>query len=165
MPSKLGCGPLAAFMLILLILLMLGSNQAIGYYFSHCQDDDLLHCLFAGLDDEDTEPEEGTVVATGVYEFKGNTVTITANIPLRGGEVTGTVSGTCDGIVKGTFSGKDHGVISGTMNGVCAPFFINIPSSAEFNGTVNKTAKTVPFSFNGRGGGLTKQDSMSLAYP
>ncbi len=154
---------MAAFLLILLILLMVASNEAIGYYFSHCQDEDLLHCLFSGLEDE--EPEEGTVVATGVYEFKGNSVTITANIPLGGGAVTGTVSGTCDGIVKGTFSGQNNGAISGTMNGACAPFFINIPSSAEFSGTVNKTGKTVPFSFTGRGGGFSKNDSMSLKYP
>ncbi len=154
---------MAAFLLILLILLMVGSNEAIGYYYSHCQDDDLMHCLFSGLDDE--EPEEGTVVATGVYELKGNSVTITANIPLGGGEVTGTVSGTCDGMIKGTFNGKNNGVISGTMKGACAPFFINIPSSADFNGTVNKTGKTVPFSFTGRGGGLTHEGSMSLSYP
>jgi hypothetical protein len=155
---------MAAFLLILLILLMVGSNEAIGYYYSHCQDDELMHCLFSGLDDEE-EPQEGTVIATGTYELKGNAVTITANIPLSGGDVTGTVSGTCDGMIKGTFSGQPNGAISGTMKGACAPFFINIPSSADFNGTVNKTAKTVPFSFTGRGGGLTHEDSMSLSYP
>ena len=60
-------------------------------------------------------------------------------IPLDGGNVTGTVTGTCDGMVKGTFTGKQNGVISGKLTGACSPFFVNIPSSAEFSGVVNKT--------------------------
>lgn len=161
MASKLGCGPILAFLIILLILIVLGGNQAIGYYFSHCQDIEILDCLAGGLD----EPEpEGAVVATGTYTYKGNDVNITANIPLEGGTVTGTVSGTCEGTVKATFSGQNNGVISGKMMGACSPFFVNIPASAEFSGTVNKTSKTVPFHFSGRGGGLTHDGSMSLSW-
>lgn len=158
----MGCGPLAAFIIILLILLLLGSNEAIGYYYSHCQHADFFECMFSGLD----EPEpEGAVVATGTYEFKGNTVNITANIPLDGGNVTGSVSGSCDGTIKATYSGQNNGVISGTMMGTCDPFFVKIPASADFSGTVNKTAKNVPFSFTGQGGGFSHEGSMSLTYP
>ena len=160
--AKTGCGPMAAFLIIFLILLMLGSNQAIGYYYSHCNGRELFDCLLGGL--EEPEPE-GAVVATGTYSYKGNDVHITANIPLEGGSVTGTVSGTCDGTVRGTFSGGQNGAISGTMSGVCSPFFVNIPASASFSGTVNKDGKIVPFSFSGRGGGLTHDGSMSLTYP
>ncbi len=152
---------MAAFILVVLILLLLGSNEALGYYFSHCRDIDLLECLFSGLD----EPEpEGEVSATGTYEFKGNSVNITANIPLDGGSVTGSVSGSCDGVIKATYSGQNNGVISGTMTGTCDPFFVKIPASAQFSGTVNKTAKTVPFHFTGNGGGFTHEGSMSLSY-
>lgn len=164
MPSKLGCGPVVAFLLIVLILLMIGSNEAIGYYFTHCRDTDVMECLMSGLEDE-PEPEEGTVTATGVYDYKGNSVTITMHIPLEGGAVTGTVSGTCEGTVKGTFSGQQNGVISGKLSGVCSPFFVNIPASADFSGTVNKTGQTVPVGFTGRGGGITHQASITLAYP
>lgn len=150
------------FLLVFLILALLGSNEAMGYYFSHCQDIEILQCLMGGFDDE-PEPE-GTVVATGTYTYKGNDVHITANIPLGGGSVTGTVSGTCDGTVKATFSGQDNGVISGTMKGVCSPFFVNIPASADFSGSVNKTSKTVPFHFDGKSAGFSHSDSMTLTY-
>lgn len=154
---------MAAFILIVFILLLIGSNEAVGYYFSHCDRADIIDC-FLGTMEEEEEPE-GSVTATGVYTYKGYEVTITANIPLSGGNVTGTVSGTCEGAVKGTFSGQDNGTISGIMTGVCAPFFINIPASANFNGTVNKTGKTVPFSFTGKGGGISHEGSMTLSYP
>ncbi len=152
---------MAGFLLVLLILVLLGSNEAIGYYFSHCDDAGIFDCLM----DVTPEPEpEGAVAATGTYTYKGNDVHITMNIPLEGGAVTGTVSGTCEGKVTANFSGQNNGVISGSLSGVCAPFFINIPSSADFSGTVNKTGKTVPISFSGRGGGLTHDGSMTLSY-
>lgn len=163
MPSKLGCGPVIAFALILLILLMVGSNQAIGYYFSHCHDMDVLECMMRGLGEPEPEPE-GAVAATGTYEYKGYAVTVTMNIPLEGGNVTGTVSGTCDGTVKASFDGQSNGTISGSLHGACSPFFINIPASADFSGTVKKTAKSVPIGFTGRGGGLTHEGSMTLSW-
>lgn len=152
-----------AFLLILLILLMVGSNEALGYYYTHCKDRELLECLMSGV--EEDEPGEGDVVATGVYEYKGNSVTVTMNIPLTGGAVTGTVSGTCEGNFKGTYNGQPNGAISASMAGVCAPFFVNIPASAEFIGSVNKTGKTVPVTFAGRGGGITHEGAMTLTYP
>ena len=160
--AKSGCGPMAAFILILLVLLAIGSNEAIGYYFSHCdEEEDIFDCLLGGL--EEPEPE-GAVAATGTYSYKGYDVTVTMNIPLEGGAVTGSVSGTCEGRVKGTFSGQNNGVISGNLSGACSPFFVNIPAGAEFSGTVNKTGKTVPISFTGRGGGLTHEGAMTLQF-
>lgn len=160
---KLGCGPLAVIILILVFILGFGFNEGIERYFVRCGDgeEQLLDCIF---DATDEGPEEGAVAATGVYEFKGNSVTITMNIPLAGGNVTGTVSGTCEGSVKGTYNGKQGGAISGKMSGVCAPFFVNIPASADFSGTVNKTGKSVPITFNGTGGGFSHEGSMTLAY-
>src|SRR3989344_3928159 len=161
--AKLGCGPLAAFLLIVLILLTLGSNEAVGYYFSHCQHVEIFDCLMGALDDEE-EPEEGSVVATGVYAYKGYAVNVTANIPLKGGNVTGSVSGACEGTVKATYNGQNNGVISGTMMGTCDPFFVKVPASANFTGTVNKTGKTVPFQFTGKGAGISHEGSMTLRY-
>ncbi len=140
---------------------MVGSNEAVGYHFSHCDGMDLFDCMLHGTEDE--ELEEGAVTATGVYSYKGYDVTITMNIPLSGGKVTGTVSGTCDGTVSGTFGGS--GPISGTLSGACDPFFVNIPAGATFNGSVNKAGKTVPISFAGKGGGITHDGSMTLTYP
>lgn len=163
MPRKLGCGPLAAILLVLVALILVGSNAAVGHYYSNCQDVALFDCLMNRLEDE-PEPEEGTVTATGTYSYKGYDVNITMNIPLKGGAVTGTVSGTCDGAVKATYNGQANGKISGTLSGVCSPFFVNIPSGGDFSGTVNKSGKTVPITFNGRGGGLDHTGSMTLTY-
>ena len=162
MAKKMGCGPMAAFMLIVLILLLVGSNEAVGYYFSRCDQEDMFDCLMGKLDEP--EEEEGSVTATGTYSYKGYDVTISMNIPLAGGAVTGNVSGTCEGMVKGTYGGQNGGAISGRLSGVCSPFFVNIPSSADFSGSVNKTGKTVPIRFNGQGAGFKHEGSMVLSY-
>ncbi len=150
-------------LLIIMLIVSVGINEGIEEYFVDCEDKDLVDCALSITDEEEEEPEEGTVVATGAYEYKGNTVNITMNIPLTGGSVTGSVSGTCEGNVKGTY--VNGGSISGKMSGVCAPFFVNIPASADFSGSVNKAGKTVPISFNGTGGGFTHEGSTTLVYP
>ncbi len=154
---------MAAFIIIVLILFIVGSNEALGYYFSHCGDMDIFDCLMGGL--EEDEPEEGSVTATGTYELKGNTVDVTMHIPLTGGAVTGTVSGTCDGRITGTFDGGATGSISGSMSGACSPFFVNIPAGANFSGSVNKSSRTVQYGFNGSGGGFNHSGAMTLTYP
>lgn len=159
----MGCGTVMAFLLVLVALVLVGSNEAIGYYFSHCRDMDLLECLMSGIDEP--EPEEGAVVATGSYEHKGYTVIVNMNVPLGGGAVTGTVSGECDGKITGTYDGKQGGTVSGDMSGVCSPFFVNVPAGAAFSGTVNKTGKTVQYGFNGESAGFSHQGSMTLSYP
>lgn len=164
MAKSLGCGPMLAFILIGLILLMVGSNEAVGYHFRHCGTMDIIDC-FMGNQEDDEEPDEGEVVATGSYEYKGYPITVTANIPLAGGAVSGTVSGTCEGQLKGTYNGQPNGAFTGNLTGACSPFFINIPASAEFTGSVNKTGKTAPIMFTGRGGGISHQGSMTLTYP
>lgn len=168
MPSKLGCGPLAAVIIAVFVILMLGVNEGVGIYFTECDEEDanFFSCFLDEMmgEEEEEESEEGTVTATGAYEYKGYSVTITANIPLAGGNVTGTVSGTCDAKVKGTYNGRPNGAITGTIAGVCSPLVVNIPSSATFTGSVNKAGKTVPFNFVGQGGGLTHEGSTTLKY-
>lgn len=163
-PTKsggLGCGTLVAFIIILVILASLGFNEGFGYYLEHCGGEDMFDCLLDRV--EEPEPE-GAVTATGVYNYQDYSVTVTANIPLEGGAVTGSVSGTCEGKVKATFNGQNNGVISGKLIGGCSPFFVSVPASADFSGTVNKDSKTVPFSFTGQSVGLTHEGSMSLSY-
>ena len=165
MAGKLGCGPLAALVILAFVILFVGGNEAVGFYFTNCEDEDILDCLMSEFLEEEEEPEEGSVVATGVYTYKSFDVTVTANIPLKGGAVTGSVSGTCEGQVKGNYDGKPNGVISGAMTGVCAPFFVNIPAGANYSGSVNKTGKSVPINFTGRGAGITHEGAMVLTYP
>lgn len=160
--GAVGCGALIAIALILLILFLIGSNAALGYYFKHCQEEDFFDCLLNKIEEE--PKPEGTVAATGTYSYKDYSSTVIANIPLEGGEVTGTISGTCEGKLKGNYDGQSNGVISGKMAGACSPFFVNIPASAEFSGTVNKDRKIVPIQVKGRGAGITRDGSMTLTY-
>ena len=160
---------MAGIVIVLVVLLALGGNEAVGVYMSECASDDdasMMDCLMSMMaDDEEEKAPEGTVTATGVYTFKDYDVNVTAHIPLGGGAVTGTVSGACDGKVTGSYDGKQNGVMAGKLTGSCDPFFVKIPASADYSGTVNKTGKSVPFSFNGRGAGITHQSSMTLTFP
>lgn len=161
--GAVGCGTLIAFLIVGLILLAIGGNAVFGYYLDHCDDEEVFECLMGALEEEEAPPE-GTVTAVGPYNYKDYSVSVTMNIPLEGGGVNGSMSGTCSGQVKGSFDGKKNGVISGRITGSCSPFIVNIPASADFSGTVNKDGKVVPINFTGRGAGLTHKDSMSLSY-
>lgn len=159
-----GCGPMT-FLIILFIIgaVVFGGNAAFGFYLSECGDLDLFECA-QEIAAEEEEASEDAVTATGPYSYKDYSITMTANIPLEGGEVTGTISGDCSGKVTGSYDGANGGSISGNLNGTCNPFIVNIPASATFSGIVNKDSKTVPISFEGSGGGFSHNDSMSLAY-
>lgn len=165
-PSKAtkasGCSP-AMFLIILFVIgsMIFGGNAALGWYGSECGDLDLFECAKEIAEEE--EEAEG-VTATGPYSYKDYSITMTANIPLEGGEVTGSITGDCSGKVTGSFDGQDNGVISGKLAGACNPFIVNIPASANFSGIVNKDSKTVPISFEGSGGGFSHNGSMSLSY-
>jgi len=84
------------------------------------------------------------------------------NIPLAGGPISGSVSGTCEGRVTGSNNG---GSLTGSMSGACSPFIMAVPASATFSGSVNKAGKTVPVSFSGKGGSFTHNGSLTLTYP
>lgn len=159
-----GIGCFGTFLIGVLVFLALGfgANAGIGFYLEECPDEDIIECIMS-LGEEEPEPE-GAVAAVGTYSFKDYSVIMTANIPLEGGDVTGSLTGACDGRVKGSFDGKNNGVISGKITGTCDPFFVKIPASADFSGTVNKDSKSVPISFEGRAPGMTHEGSMSLSY-
>lgn len=160
---KVGCGPVIIFLIVLLVLLGVGGNAAFGHYLENCDEgEDLMDCMVNWAN----EPApEGSVTASGPYTYKDYTVTLTLHIPLDGGKVTGTISGACDGMVKNaSFTGQDNGTIAGKISGSCDPFFVKVPASATFGGTVNKEGKVVPISFSGKGAGFTHDGSMSLSY-
>ena len=164
MASKLGCGPIAIIAVLIVFLVVLGGNEAVGFYYTHCDrgNSNFIECIIDELFDEsDDKAAEGSVAAVGAYEYKGYSVSITLNVPLEGGAVNGTISGACDGSITGNNNG---GAISGSMSGTCDPFFVKIPAGAEFTGTVNKGAKTIAVSFNGRGGGLEHAGSTTLQW-
>ncbi len=162
-PKASGCGPMMFFIiLVVIIAFIFGINFGFGSYSANCGDMPLFDCIADIMEEEEEATNE--VTATGPYSYKDYSITMTANIPLEGGSVTGTVSGDCSGKVTGSFDGQNNGIISGKLAGACNPFFVNIPASATFSGIVNKDSKTVPISFQGSGGGFTHEGSMILSY-
>lgn len=151
--KKTGCGPLVIVAIIVVVIaLIFGADRAIK----------ALNSL-EGV--ELTDDQKKTLVtASGPYTYKDYTITLTAEIPLGGGPVNGTISGVCEGDLTGTFDGKDNGAISGQIAGTCSPFVVPVPASANFSGTVNKESKTVSIRFSGKGPGFSHSDSMTLTY-
>ena len=129
-------------------------------------DEGLIECaldLVLSDDEEEAEPEGGVTangVISGTYGGEERSVTVSISFPLKGGEVTGSFSGDCDGNIKGTFAGGNGGVISGNAKGSCA--FV-LPASSEFSGTVNQTSKTVPVSGHGSAAGFSGEGSLTLS--
>lgn len=159
-PPKMGCGIFIAICIIAFVLLGVGFNQAAGYYFEHCSDEDVFECFLS----KNEELKHIGVTAKGTYAYKDYSADFTFYIPLDGGDVTGDISGVCNGTVKGTYDGQENGVISGQMAGYCDPFFIKIPAKGTFNGIVQKEAKKVPLFIKGSGGGLEKEDNIVLTF-
>lgn len=160
--GKMGCGTVIAILIITLILVLLGINGAVGYYYEHCagEDIDLFECILKRTQ----EPETDGVAAIGTYTYKDYSADLTLYIPLEGGKVTGKIEGVCDGWAKGNFDGRDGGKISGTMGGTCDPFFVKVPGTGRFDGKVDKNNKKVILNITGKGGGIEKSDSMTLTY-
>lgn len=166
--SKSGCGPLAIIVILFVIIASLfGINEGIEAYSLKCNEgENIMDCLGRReIEESLTEEQKNSLVtATGQYSFNDYSVTVTAKIPLAGGPVIGTMSGTCSGKLRGSFSGKDNGGIEGKVKGSCSPFVVALPAGATFAGSVNKDAKTVPIGFIGKGAGLTHEGSMVLSY-
>ena len=63
-------------------------------------------------------PAKKTVVtAKGSFSYKDYSSDVTLDIPLEGGEVTGSFSGDCSGRIRGSFTGGSDGKISGKAFG------------------------------------------------
>lgn len=165
--SERGIGGLGIlFFFILLIFLIIMFDMGYIFLSKECMDTSPIECALNILTGEDeAPPEEGSVTATGVIsrEYKGEnrSVTVSLNIPLEGGAVTGSFTGDCDGNITGTYAGGESGAISGKGSGSCA--FI-IPASGSFSGVVNKSAKTVPVSGTGSAAGISGEGSLTLTY-
>src|SRR3990167_1695508 len=156
----IGCGLMTFIIMVVIILFIIGGNFLFGTYSENCGDIPLFDCI-SDIMAEDEEAGQDVVTATGPYSYKDYSITMTEQVPLEGGEVTGSVTGDCNGKVTGTYDGADGGSISGKMAGSCSLFFVNVPASATFGGVVNKESKTVPISFHGSGGGFSHEDSIS----
>lgn len=99
------------------------------------------------------------IVYKGTYTHLEQTSEVILNIPSLGGDITGTVSGACNGPVEGKYSG---GKLSGSSNGSCKIAGVDIGSTATFDGNLDTKLKKVTINFKGIAGVLTLNDSMQL---
>lgn len=162
-----GMGMLGILLIFILILILIFCGDLAFIFISeNCIDESPFVCLIGMLsEDDEEEPQEGTVTATGVisgeYGGEARSVTISLTFPLEGGAVTGSFSGDCDGNIKGTYAGGNGGAISGTGKGSCAFVF---PASGKFSGTVNTASKTVPVHGSGSVPGFSGEGDLTLTY-
>lgn len=98
-------------------------------------------------------PSASFYTAARSISSQGHTIYISVNIPKDGGNVTGKITGDCTGDVTGHYDGKDEGTISGSAKVGCKYFFMRLPGTATFDGTVNKSDSTAELyttlNFNG----------------
>jgi hypothetical protein len=164
--TGMGCFTLFLLIAVLIVAVLFGVVEGLSFYSSHCAGESLADCILNKTDTMELTPTEkaSMVTAKGTYSYKSYSVEVTAHIPLSGGPIVGVVTGTCDGKMTGTFAGEDDGHINGAMTGACSPFIVPIPASATYEGFIDEKAKIVHMYFTGKGGGLTRQDSMTLSY-
>lgn len=159
-----GIAGIFVMFLVLLIIIAGIIGLDLGYigYITRCGDVPIGECLKATP--TPTPNPETSVVAVGTFSAKGYGVTITMNVPLEGGAVSGSFSGDCQGKVSGTYNGHDNGIISGKAYGSCNPFSLPVPASATFTGNVNKSGETIDISGQGSAAGFSGSGSLTLTF-
>ncbi len=84
---------------------------------------------------------EMIIISGKTYVFDGES-TYKFYLPKKGGEVTGTISGVCNGHVTGTYDGKNFGIVSGNIVANCpaGPGNLFKPQvKVQYEGRVNLT--------------------------
>lgn len=78
--------------------------------------------------------QENMVIRSGEISYSGQSVKYSINIPKNGGEVTGSVTGICEGNIKGTYDGVEGGKISGTASPSCGVAFVRQTFNISYEG-------------------------------
>ena len=96
-------------------------------------------------------------IGTGKIEMEGQTVNFKMDIPVNGGEITGSASGFCSGSMKGAFDIRTN-YIHGEMDGKC----IGIPATGTFKGEIDLEKGIGSGNFEGKTLFITKSGSWSM---
>lgn len=104
------------------------------------------------------------VTALGTFSKGKYNVKVVLNFNLEGGVVSGEFSGDCSGSISGNYNGQDNGVISGKAVGSCDPFFVPVPASASFSGTVNRQQKNISITGTGTAVGVSGSGTLVLTF-
>ncbi len=134
--------------LLAIVVLLLGVNAAVRNTY---------------VREKTRAPRANTVTATGTYVFDDDMVNVTMHAPLERGAVSGFFSGACEGTIEGITRGD--GRISGTVSGVCKRFLLNMPLEGTVDGAISLESKSIMIAFEGKSGGFTLKDEITLVYP
>ena len=163
--SQSGIAAIAVLFILFIILgLLIGADYGYIALTGYCENVPTMECISGTKPNKPAEPaqKQTVIVATGNISGDKYNVTVTMNIPVEGGAVTGTFSGTCDGKISGTAT-KD-GAISGEAFGSCSLVVVPVPARGEFDGTVIPQTKSVPIMGTGTAMGISKSGSITLTY-
>jgi hypothetical protein len=164
--SESGIAALAIILFfVFLILLITGIDLGFIEYQKLCHGESIGKCWNERNYPTPTPAPNRTVVsAKGSIGADKYNVQVTLNVPLEGGAIEGTFSGTCNGTITGDFTGGENGTLTGKAFGSCSPVLVPLPASAEFTGKVDQRSKNVPISGNGNVAGVSKEGSITLTY-
>lgn len=156
----------ALLFLFIFIGLLLGVDYGYVALVGYCEDTPVFDCLSGKKPQqpvkEAMQGQPSVIAAHGNLSVGKYSVNVTMLIPVEGGAVTGTFSGTCDGKITGA-ADKD-GAISGKAFGSCSVGIIPVPARGTFDGTVIAATKSVPISGTGSALGVTKSGTITLTY-
>lgn len=105
-----------------------------------------------------TTTPETSVKGYGEMNESGTNTSFVMDIPVKGGKVTGTVSGYCEGNLEGVFDPRTD-FIQGTLKGSC----FKVPATGSFEGKVSLKTKMGSGTYKGKSLFLEKSGSWSLA--
>ena len=95
--------------------------------------------------------------------YEGYSANIFFSIPKNGGPVSGNITGDCRGKISGEYDGKDNGIISGQADATCGVLIVQIPGTATFNGTINKSQHLAHLQINAKVSSFEKTQTVTLA--
>lgn len=82
------------------------------------------------------------VTREGEYSYKGYALKYSINVPQKGGTISGSFSGVCEGPITGTFDGKEGGKVEGEAKAICKVAILTFDLKAKYDGALYlKTGK------------------------
>jgi len=109
-------------------------------------------------------PSTSTYTASKTFSYQGYSITMNINVPKNGGKVTGSISGDCTGSIYGTYDGQDNGMVRGHADGTCQAFFLQIPGTVNFHGTVDKVNKTADLTVAVKVKSIEKSQNITFSF-
>jgi hypothetical protein len=147
-------------LILFIVLIIIGAGIGVDFaYIAYTEKQNV-----SPIPTNSPEQMKTPITAQGTFSKDKYNVVVTLNFNLEGGPVSGKFSGDCSGTISGNYDGQDNSVITGKAVGSCDPFFVPVPASANFSGTVNHQQKNIPVTGTGTAVGVSGSGSMVLTF-